>query len=297
MNGRAFTDANPPAARPVSLERKFIHGLFLVYFLMLLAAVWWPINFHLPPSSKPYFESFDLMELRSRWRLEKDVLKLAMFIPIGILLVVEANPRRPKSRIIMRAVLVGIGLSVLMQAGRYFLPAGNAGLNDLFMNSAGAAMGASVIFFARLSRRQLGWLTLACAFCFILTATWPCRFTLAAASEAALARRVEWSPFSRDFSLGIFRERALNGMMMMPLGLLAGACALRNAPVRRALILTTLLGLGSSVCVEFLQCFLPYRTPSLSDVSLNTLGTLAGGIVAVYLERWAASRAAGAAEQ
>lgn len=276
------------------MKRKFIYALFTFYFLILLTAVWWPINFHIPAESKPFFEGFDPRQLFSRWRLEKDVLKLSMFIPIGILLVVMADALLPKWKIVARAVLVGLGLSVLMQAGRYFLPGSTAGLSDVLMNVAGALLGASVLCFQYLTRRTLGWLTLACALCFIVTATWPCRFTLQAATKASLAARVEWSPLRGGFSLGILRERALNGLMMMPLGLLAATYAMRTAAMRRALIFTTSLGLGSSVCVELLQCFLPYRTPSLSDVSLNTLGTLAGGVVAVYLVRWGTTRRAAA---
>jgi VanZ family protein len=60
--------------------------------------------------------------------------------------------------------------------------------------------------------------------------------------------------------------------MMMPLGLLAAAFALRNRSVQQAIIYTTQLGFASSVSVELLQCFLPDRTPSLSDVLLNTNG-------------------------
>jgi VanZ family protein len=74
--------------------------------------------------------------------------------------------------------------------------------------------------------------------------------------------------------------------MMMPLGLLAATYAIRSRTTRPALIYATLLGLCSSVSVELLQCFLPNRTPSLSDISLNTLGTFAGAVVAILLERW-----------
>lgn len=271
-------------------KRKFIHALFAIYFLTLLTAVWWPIDFHLPAASKPFFSGFDPRHLLSRWRLEKDVLKLSMFIPIGILLVVMADPRLPKWKIIARAVLVGLGLSVLMQAGRYFIPGGVAGLTDVLMNVAGAMLGASVLCFDHLTRKMLGWLTVACALGFVVVATWPGRFTLAGATGASLAARVEWSPLHGGLAPGVLRERALNGLMMMPLGLLAATWALRSFPVRRALLFTTLLGFGSSVCVELLQCFLPYRTPSVSDVTLNTLGTLAGGVVAVYLARWSATR-------
>jgi VanZ family protein len=268
------------------MRKNLICTLFAVYFLTLLIAEWWPFNFRYPSGAKSPIESYEPMLDRHRWHLEKDVLKLAVFIPIGIFFVVAGSSRLAAWRVIARAVLIGAGLSILMQAGHCFLPGRSVGLTDVVMNTSGALLGASVVFFPALSRRILAGLTLACVLCFVLAATWPCRFSLEAASIASLSARVEWSPFQGDFSFETLRERALNGLMMMPLGLLGATYALRNSAVRRALIFTTLLGLGSSVWVELLQCFLPDRTPSLSDISLNTLGTLAGGIVAVYLDRW-----------
>jgi len=90
--------------------------------------------------------------------------------------------------------------------------------------------------------------------------------------------------------MGMLRERALNIAVMLPLGLLAATYALRKDRVGQALRFATLLGFASSLSVELLQCFLPHRTPSLSDLSLNTLGTLLGAVMAVGLERWTAIR-------
>lgn len=267
------------------MSKNSIRVLFSLYFLTLLGAVWWPFDFALPSRSKAYLESFDPSLIRHRGRFEKDTLKVAMFIPVGIFLLLFPAQARSVFRRTVRAASGGAVLGIIMQAGRYFLPGRFPGLSDIILNTVGALLGAGVIYFRFLSPRFLGWLTAFCIACFILAATWPCHFSLRAAAPDALAARIEWSPFQGNFSSDVLRERALNGLMMMPLGLLAAAFALRRRVTRAALIFTMQLGFASSVSVELLQCFLPNRTPSLSDITLNTLGTLAGGLVAVYLDR------------
>jgi glycopeptide antibiotics resistance protein len=272
------------------MRKNLISTLFALYALTLLIPIWWPFDFQLPTEAKPYFQQFEPMEVRYRWHLEKDLLKLAMFIPVGIFLVMTADPRLSDRRIVIRAILIGSGLSILMQSGRYFLPVDTPGLTDIFFNVAGTSLGASVVWLSSLSRRMLAGLTIACVLCFVVAATWPAQFSLRAASRASLSIRVEWSPFHGGFSLGVVRERALNGLMMMPLGLLGATYALRSSGLRRALVVTTRLGFCSSVAVELMQCFLPNRTPSLPDITLNTLGTFAGAVVAFYIVRWETAR-------
>lgn len=267
------------------ISKNSIRVLFGLYFLTLLAAVWWPFDFARPSRTKAYLESFDPSLLRERRRFEKDTLKVAMFVPVGIFLLLVTGQSTPVFGRVLRAAAGGAALGILMQAGRYFQPGRFPGLSDIIFNTAGALLGAGVICFRFLPVRLLGWLTLFCIACFVLAATWPGHFSLRAAAPHALVERLEWSPFQGDFSFDLLRERALNGLMMMPLGLLAAAYALRRQAAGGVVRCTVQLGLASSVCVELLQCFLPDRTPSLSDITLNTLGTLAGGWVAVYLDR------------
>ncbi|HEY4246185.1 MAG TPA: VanZ family protein [Lacunisphaera sp.] len=263
-----------------------LRALFGIYCLLLLAATWWPFHFASPHPRQPYVAAFDSSLLHHRGQFEEDTLKVAMFIPVGIFLLLLPGTQRSKRGIIVRAFLWGLAFSVILQVGRYFKPGRLADPMDVAANTAGVFLGVGLIFFQCLSRKAIGWLTALCIFCFVLAATWPMHFSLQAASRAALAARVEWSPFSGDLNMSTLRERALNGLMMMPLGLLAATYAMRSRAARPALIYATVLGLCSSVSVEMLQCFLPNRTPSLSDISLNTLGTFAGAMVAILLERW-----------
>jgi glycopeptide antibiotics resistance protein len=271
---------------PVHPPRYILRVLFAVYCLLLIGAMWWPFHFATPQPDQPYMAAFEPSLLHHRGRFEEDTLKVAMFIPVGIFLLLLPGTQRSRRGIIVRAVWWGMAFSVILQVGRYFKPGRLVDPMDVAANTVGIFLGVGIIFFQCLSRKAIAWLTTACIFSFVLAATWPMHFSFQAASRAALASRIEWSPFSGGLNMSILRERALNGLMMMPLGLLAATCAMRSRGVRTALIYATTLGLCSSVSVELLQCFLPNRTPSLSDISLNTLGTLAGALVAVFLERW-----------
>ena len=72
-----------------------------------------------------------------------------------------------------------------------------------------------------------------------------------------------------------------------PLGFLLVLGLLRSGwrHVLWAVALATLVGTLLSLCMEFLQIYLPRRVPSNLDLVLNALGTLAGALSAALLER------------
>lgn len=72
-----------------------------------------------------------------------------------------------------------------------------------------------------------------------------------------------------------------------PLGFLLVLGLLRSGwrHVLWAMALATLAGTLLSLCMEFLQIYLPRRVPSNLDLALNALGTLAGALSAALLER------------
>jgi len=259
---------------------------------MLLLEAWWPFNFSLV-AARPgdrvapvAWLPFSSLSTRHRIDVESYARKFGGFVPVGLLLASLWDPRAKSAASLLRILLVAAGLGVLIQAGRYNLPGRSIDSGDVLVNLGGALLGASPIFYAHLSRRTLGLLTLAFAAFFLLAATWPWHFSLRAASLESLSHRVEWLLFPGPITLGILRERALNALVTLPLGLLYATYALRGGQARRVLKNTAWVGFSCSITVEFLQCFLPHRTPSLTDVWLNTLGTLAGGGVAFLFERW-----------
>jgi VanZ family protein len=81
-----------------------------------------------------------------------------------------------------------------------------------------------------------------------------------------------------------------------PLGFLLALALMRSGWPRAAVPLAALAGALLSLCMEFLQIYLPRRVPSNMDFALNVAGTLIGAVLALVLEklgavaRWSAFR-------
>jgi VanZ family protein len=267
---------------------RLILALLLGYAAVLLAEAWWPLHLQLPGAdSARGMESIwsqRIVPYRPH-SLESYARKLAAFVPLGTLLVAGWGFQRSASAVFRRTLALSAALSAVMSAGQLLTPGKVLVLADLPVHVAGALIGASPAWYVHWPRRLLGILTAACALGFLFAATLPWHFSLSAASFDSLARRFEWSPWRKAHSLSVLREWAMNGLITLPLGLLCAVYVLRASPGWRALTVATLLGFGCSVVVECVQCFLPHRTPSLIDVTWNTLGALAGAAVALFLER------------
>ncbi|GGH66365.1 hypothetical protein GCM10010975_35110 [Comamonas phosphati] len=81
-----------------------------------------------------------------------------------------------------------------------------------------------------------------------------------------------------------------------PLGFLLALALMRSGWPRAAVPVAVLAGALLSLCMEFLQIYLPRRVPSNMDFVLNAAGTLIGAVLALVLEklgavaRWSAFR-------
>ena len=81
-----------------------------------------------------------------------------------------------------------------------------------------------------------------------------------------------------------------------PLGFFLALALMRSGKPRLAVPLAFLAGTLLSLCMEFLQIYLPRRVPSNLDWVLNSGGTLIGALLAALLEklgavsRWSAFR-------
>lgn len=122
------------------------------------------------------------------------------------------------------------------------------------------------------------WLTLATVILILYGSLFPFRF--AALGEIGFIELVESLRFQRT-SRG---DLVANVLLYMPFGL----CLVLAWPARwrrpAALAWTVLLGTLLSVGVELLQVHESSRVSSLTDVLINAIGTLAGGLIAiVYL--------------
>ena len=76
------------------------------------------------------------------------------------------------------------------------------------------------------------------------------------------------------------KDIVLNVILFFPFGALLFLHRSKENAASRTVLVPALFGMIFSVFIETTQCFLPTRTPSLTDVSTNTLGALIGAIAA-----------------
>ena len=91
-----------------------------------------------------------------------------------------------------------------------------------------------------------------------------------------------WPKYWTGFDFGV------NVVGYMPLGFLGAVALLRTRPgvgPVRAAVGATLGGAALAFVMETLQSYLPARIPSNVDLGLNSLGALAGAVLAAALER------------
>lgn len=281
---------SPEGAKP---SKEIIIGLFALYGGCILFASWWPFHFQLHPSVATKVE-WPLLEFLAPnyWRNGKPVLlKVVTFIPVGIFFTLLARITQvhsTKLTLVKGTVLTATCLSLLIQTGWFFLPGRLVSATNIILSVMGALAGTTLIFIPLFSRKTLvALIALYCA-CFLVAATWPWDFSLRHLSLSAAARRIEWLPFNGYlFRTWVMKEAVLNSLMTVPLGLLAASYVFRGGGDRRAAIWAAIvIGGSSSFFVEFVQYFLPVRTPSFGDVMVNTTGAFAGGLLASYLARW-----------
>ncbi|MDR1647699.1 MAG: VanZ family protein [Zoogloeaceae bacterium] len=96
------------------------------------------------------------------------------------------------------------------------------------------------------------------------------------AVDAFVWLNLQWPYYWTGFDL------VLNVLVYLPLGLFV-TLALRRLPALRALYLAVLVGAALSFSLETLQNWLPSRVASNLDLACNTLGTLAGGLIALWI--------------
>lgn len=83
-------------------------------------------------------------------------------------------------------------------------------------------------------------------------------------------------------------DLTVNVVGYAPLGFFLALALLRTGWPRSAVLVAALAGALLSLCMEYLQIYLPQRVPSNLDLVLNAAGTLIGALLAALLERMGA---------
>ena len=100
------------------------------------------------------------------------------------------------------------------------------------------------------------------------------------------------SPFLQGYQLNLssVQDIATNILGFMPFGFFFSALLLKTTRLRRlpAYLLIVILGTGLSFAIELIQAYLPTRDSSLTDVIMNSAGTILGAAVHRSLYKTAA---------
>jgi len=106
---------------------------------------------------------------------------------------------------------------------------------------------------------------------------YPWHFTFAGRPEPLSVLLHSWPPAWNRF---VFRDIVLNVVLYMPLGAIAYVAWMPRFP-RAAVAFATALGFALSLAMELLQNYVPGRVTSLPDLATNTLGAVAGALLAM----------------
>jgi VanZ family protein len=90
-----------------------------------------------------------------RWSSWQDLsLNIIGFVPVGFVFFAYFSSVRPIRQPALIAILLGLSLSFMVEAGQRFLPTRDSGMNDLFTNTTGTALG---VLLYRLSFVRMLW--------------------------------------------------------------------------------------------------------------------------------------------
>jgi VanZ family protein len=129
------------------------------------------------------------------------------------------------------------------------------------------------------SRKQILGLLILCGAVILHATMWPYNFRFDWGSVPARLLFATHLPFGYG-GLGEKKDIVLNVILFLPFGALLFLHRAKGIAASRSVLAPALLGMLFSVLIETTQCLLPTRTPSLVDVTTNTLGALLGAIAA-----------------
>ena len=131
----------------------------------------------------------------------------------------------------------------------------------------------------KFSRKQILGLLIVCGAVILHATMWPYNFRFDPGSVPARLLSATRLPIS-DGRLDDKKDIVLNVILFLPFGALLFLHRAKEIAANRSVLIPALFGMLFSVVIETAQCFLPTRSPSLVDVTTNTLGALFGAIAA-----------------
>jgi glycopeptide antibiotics resistance protein len=137
--------------------RRLPRDLLFAYVVFVLVVTWWPSP---QSTSAPHWEQHILAWVRGvgvpmTMPVLEAVANIGMFVPLGVLLVLALSPQHwPRRALLAVAVVAGAGFSTMIELVQLGIPGRYSTLQDVVMNTLGAALGAGVVVgIGRLVRR------------------------------------------------------------------------------------------------------------------------------------------------
>lgn len=293
---------------PAAMNRKTINALLLIFVLLILYNTLLPFDFHVRGRSLQSLcasVEWRLFSFQGRWPPLTDIAgNILLFMPLGFLFYLRLQHRRSMAMFIMTAGCSFL-LSSLIEFLQLFIPARTSSLTDIFNNTLGALIGASVsrFYHRAISEKRALWMRtiassqpatviLVAAFSLqLLAALFPFTVSITVSDLKDNLKQMNLVPFA-NHSLGSLLFHHSTRLDLMPFnwfnftenvlfwagwGYVAGFCyssywCLYRNGARLAIVVAFLPG----VLLEFAQLFIVSRHCDINDTISNWIGALSG---------------------
>jgi VanZ family protein len=244
----------------------------LIAAIVLCAAAWEPFDVTLDVGSVvPKARTF----VQDPWQigpLTDEVLSATQHLLFASILVIWLREIGAK-RAVLTAGIVGIGVTIGLEAAQLFIAARMPGLWDAAVGIVGSLCGLAVASAFPKVRRPAVW----CGALFVATAIGAAMQQLSPFVVSNERQPFQWLPFFNYYSAftnGLLVSHSAELLLAyFPLGF-GVALSIREPRTRTIAVL--LLALAIAAPVEYAQCFVGGRYPDVTDIGLSVAGAWLG---------------------
>ncbi|HUX72242.1 MAG TPA: VanZ family protein [Cellulomonadaceae bacterium] len=165
MTGPDRRRAAPVVAR---LRLPWSHALLVAYTAFVLVVTWWPSpqSTNAPRWETTILDAIHGVGIPMTMPVLEALANVGMFVPLGMLLVpwwsarptrrgraAASAPARATAAVLVRTVLTGLALTIVIETVQLAIPGRYSTVQDVVMNTLGAAVGGGATLLVRRPRR------------------------------------------------------------------------------------------------------------------------------------------------
>lgn len=227
--------------------------------------------------------------------LQKDLINLTFFVPIGLLLAGLPAASWQQKRTWFKVALLGTGLALVIEMEQLFVLSRSSKATDVLTGGLGVLAGWLIgLTCCRRSAHSplavLGPVPHACLWAgylaLLVFVSWqPCRFDFSPSTAFDRLSQTPRIPFQDYFAgeyLNAFDQIVEKSLLFVPLGMLLATYQRGSASWRTTLFVLLFGGLVALV-LECGQLFLPTRYASVTDILMGSLAGCAGWAVTTHV--------------